>query len=62
MGTCGSTIDALTISTGLHFTELDIRCTHAYLLSAVRLAEACGNTLTKLSYTISFHGKISWPG
>jgi len=44
----------LEVPTGLHFTEVDIRGIHECLLSTVRLAEACGKTLVKLSYAVSF--------
>jgi len=44
----------LEIPTGLHFTEAQIRCTHKCLPSAVRLAEACGETLVKLTQTVTF--------
>ena len=47
----------LEIPTGLHFTEVQIRCTHKCLPSTVRLVEACGETLVKLSQTITFQGK-----
>ena len=43
--------------TGLHFTELHVRGVHESFPSTVRLAEACGKTLVKLSYTVSFNGK-----
>ena len=48
----------LEIPSGLHFTEMKIHCTQNPLpSSAVRLAEACGETLVRLSHTVSFHGK-----
>ena len=47
----------LEVPTGLHFTEIHIRGMHESFLSTVRLAEACGHTLVKLSYMVSFHGK-----
>ena len=47
----------LGIPTGLYFTEVDIRCKPQCLLSTVRIVEACGNALVKLSYTITLHGK-----
>ena len=46
----------LGIPTGLYFTEVQIH-TYEYLLSTVRLVEACSKTLAKLSYTISPHCK-----
>ena len=53
----------LEIPTGLHFAEVDICGTQMYLLSAVRLAEACGKTLVKLSYVTPTYGEyhpFSW--
>ena len=47
----------LEVPTGLHFTELHVRGVHESFPSTVRLAEACGKTLVKLSYTVSFNGK-----
>ena len=47
----------LGVPTGLRFTEVDIRCMPECLLSTVRLVEACGKTLVKLSYMITSHGK-----
>ena len=44
--------------TRLYFTEVQICGTHERLLPTVRLAEACSNTLVKLSYTVSFHCKL----
>jgi hypothetical protein len=55
----------LEVPTGLHFTEMYIRGAHKSFLSTVRLAEACGKTLAKLSYAVSIHGSpypFSWPG
>ena len=55
----------LEVPTGLHFTEMHIHGVHKSFLSTVRLAEACGKTLVKLSYAVSIHGKphpFSWPG
>jgi len=46
----------LGIPSKLQFTEVDICCPE-YLLSTVRLAEACGSALVKLSYTITLHRK-----
>jgi hypothetical protein len=43
--------------TGLHFTDVHVCGTHKNFLSAVSLAEACGNTLIRLSYTVSILGK-----
>jgi len=45
------------VPTGLHFTEVQIRATRQCHLSTVRLVEACGKTLVKLTYEISTHGK-----
>ena len=51
----------LEISSGLRFAELDIYCTRRSLhSSAVRLAEACGKTLMKLSHTVGLQCK-SYP-
>ena len=47
----------LEIPTGLRFTEVEIRSSHEYLFSIVRLVEACSKTLVKLSYAISSHRK-----
>ena len=44
----------LEIPSGLRFTEVWIHCTGDRLPSVVRLAEACGNTLVKLSYMVMF--------
>ena len=52
----------LEIPTGLHFTELQIHSAWERLLPTVRLAEACGETLMKLSYTVSFYRKPPLPG
>ena len=44
----------LEIPSGLRFAQLEIRCTRNCLhSSAVRLAEACGKTLVKLSHTVN---------
>ena len=43
----------LEIPTGVHFTEVQIGGRHEYLPLTVNLAEACAETLVKLSYTIS---------
>jgi len=47
----------LEIPSGLHFTAVHIRCGGECLLTTVRLVEACGKTLVKLSYMVTFHGK-----
>jgi len=47
----------LDIPTGLHFTEVDIRCMSECFPSAVPLVEACGKTLVRLSYMATFFGK-----
>jgi len=55
----------LEIPNGLHFSEARIQCMRERLLSAVGLVEACGNTLVKLSHTVTFRGKschFSWSG
>jgi len=52
----------LEIPTGLRFTEVQIYCTHRCLSSAIRLVEACGNTLVKMSYAVTFyHGFHPFP-
>ena len=54
----------LEIPTGLHFTEVKVHGTRDCLLSTARLAEACGETLVKLSNTVCFRCKshpLSWP-
>ena len=49
----------LEIPSGLRFAELEIHCTHNRLpSSAVRLAEACRNTLVKISHTVSLRCKF----
>ena len=51
----------LDIPSGLRFVELEICCTQNRLpSSAVRLAEACGKTLVKLSHTVGLKCK-SYP-
>ena len=45
------------VPNGLHFTEVDIFGEHKSLLSTVRLADACGDTVAKLKYVTSTHGK-----
>jgi len=54
---CADVINTLLeIPSGLRFTELEIYCMQNRLpTSAVRLAEACGKTLVKLSHTVSLH-------
>jgi len=47
----------LEIPTGLCFTEIEIRCKREFLLSTMRLAEACSKTLVKFLYAITFYGK-----
>lgn len=42
----------LEIPTGLHFTEVDILSTCECLVLTVRLAEACGGNLVKLTYSV----------
>ena len=50
----------LEIPSGLHFTEVEIKCpVRQYLPLAVRLAEACGETLAKLSYTEASDSKLN---
>ena len=43
--------------TGLHFTDIQICSARKCLLPTVRLAEACSETLVKLSHMTSFHCK-----
>ena len=43
--------------TGVHFTGVQLHVPRERLLLAVRLAEACSQTLMKLSYGISYHRK-----
>ena len=50
----------LEVPTGLHFTRVEVRGVRECLLASVRLVEACGRSLVKLSYAASFHGK-SYP-
>ena len=47
----------LKIPSGLRFTEVQVHCTRERLCSAVRLIEACGNTLVRLSHTIPVYCK-----
>jgi len=41
------------VPSGLRFTEVQVSCTRRSLPLAFRLAEACGKTLVKLSYTVT---------
>ena len=53
----------MNIPTGLHFTKVQIIGTFQHLFSIVRLVEACGKNLARLSYTISAHREshhFSW--
>ena len=43
----------LEVPTGLHFTEVEVRGMGKCLLPTVRLAEACCETLVRLSYTVT---------
>lgn len=47
----------LEIPTGLHFTDVDIRCMSECFPATVLLAEACAKTLVRLSYMATFFGK-----
>ena len=47
----------LEIPSGLHFTEVQIHCMNERPPSTVRLIEACGETLVKLSHTVDMDGK-----
>jgi len=53
----------LEIPTGIHFTEFQIECPRVLLPSNVRLLEACGKTLVKLSYMVDLERKSHsfWP-
>ena len=42
--------------TGLHFAEVHVHPRRECLISTVRLADACRETLTRLRYTVAFHG------
>ena len=54
----GGVVDMLLeIPSGLHFTRLEVCSLRESLLPTVRLAEACSETLVRLSYRISFHRK-----
>ena len=48
----------LEIPSGLRFAELEIHCTQNPLPSVIRLAEACGKTLVKLSHSVGFRCKF----
>ena len=48
----------LDIPTGLRFTEVNISAMHDCLPSIIRLVEACGTTLVKLSCSIDDFGKF----
>jgi len=53
----------LEIPTGLRFTEVEIRCTRGCFPLAVRLTEACSETLVNLSYMVTRYGEshpFSW--
>ena len=57
----GGAVEMLSeIPTGLRFTNLQIRGVYGCLHLTVRLAEACGETLVKLSY-IAIHYRKSRP-
>ena len=43
----------LEVPSGLRFTEVQVYCTRERLLPAVRVVEACGKTLTKLSHMVN---------
>ena len=47
----------LEVPTGVHFSHLQIRGTHECFLPTVKLAEACGESLVKLSYIADSYGK-----
>ena len=55
---CRDTVDMLLeIPTGLHFTEAEIGGRYECLISTVRLAEACSETLMKLTCTVDLRRK-----
>ena len=51
----------LEVPTGLHFTEMYIHAMRHNLHSAVRLSEACGTNLTKLTYMVGDLGESHPP-
>ena len=51
----------LEIPTGIHFTEIQIECPRKLLPSNIRLLEACGHTLVRLSYKVNFECKSRSP-
>ena len=51
----------LEVPSGLHFSEVQIRCARERLPPAVRLAEACSKILVKLSLTEIFHRRSNPP-
>jgi len=60
----GVTNMLLEIPTGIHFTELQMERSRNFLSSNVRLLEACGHTLVRLSYMVDSEHKFysfSWP-
>lgn len=50
-------VNMLEIPSGLHFTEVEIYCARDRLPSTLRLIEACGKTLVKLSYKVPIRCK-----
>ena len=42
----------LAVPTGLHFTKVEVLGMHECLITTVMLAEECGRSLTKLTYTV----------
>jgi hypothetical protein len=52
----------LEVPTGLHFSEVHILSVHECLLSTVRVTEACGKNLVRLTYSIDFYGECSLAG
>lgn len=45
----------LDIPAGLHYTEVQVHSIRERVLSTVRPAEACGETLEKLLYVVDYH-------
>ena len=45
----------LDIPAGLHYTEVQVHSIHERVLSTVRPAGACGETLEKLLYVVDYH-------
>ena len=48
----------LEVPSGIHFTEVHIFSVYECLLPVVKLAEACGKNLIKLTYSVDLFGKF----